>query len=68
MSNDLSTARWFKSSRSANQEACVETAHLANGAVGVRDSKDPTGPALIFAPVAWDAFVTGVRSGEFDSL
>ncbi|MGC5331574.1 DUF397 domain-containing protein [Micromonospora sp. DT62] len=27
------------------------------GVVGVRDSKDPAGPALTFAPAAWRAFV-----------
>ncbi|MFI6865300.1 DUF397 domain-containing protein [Nocardia sp. NPDC050406] len=63
MSIDLSAARWFKSSFSANQEACVEAAHLSSGEIGVRDSKDPTGPTLIFGPTDWDAFLTGLRSG-----
>ncbi|MEU7586165.1 DUF397 domain-containing protein [Micromonospora sp. NPDC049230] len=31
------------------------------GVVGVRDSKDPTGPALAFAPATWAAFVGGVK-------
>lgn len=31
------------------------------GVVGVRDSKDPTGPALTFAPATWAAFVSGVK-------
>ncbi|MBL1079898.1 DUF397 domain-containing protein [Nocardia sp. 2] len=64
--SDLLGARWFKSSRSQGGEACVEAAHLRDGRVGVRDSKDPTGPALIFEPGGWDAFVAAVRSGEFD--
>ncbi|WP_084161263.1 DUF397 domain-containing protein [Nocardia sp. BMG51109] len=34
--------------------------------VGVRDSKNPTGPALVFTPSEWDAFTTGVKDGEFD--
>jgi hypothetical protein len=33
--------------------------------VGVRDSKNPAGPALIFTPSEWDAFTTGVQVGEF---
>ncbi|NNH70817.1 DUF397 domain-containing protein [Nocardia uniformis] len=66
MSNDLFGASWFKSRRSANQDACVEAAHLTGSTVGVRDSKDPTGPALIFGPGEWDDFVAGVRSGKFD--
>ncbi|MEA3531328.1 DUF397 domain-containing protein [Nocardia sp. CDC186] len=41
-------------------------AWLATGYVGVRDSKNPTGQALIFAPGQWDAFAAGVRGGEFD--
>lgn len=35
----------------------MEVADNVAGVVGVRDSKDPTGPALTFAPVAWRAFV-----------
>ncbi|MFE9324661.1 DUF397 domain-containing protein [Nocardia sp. NPDC052278] len=66
MTVDLSQAGWFKSSRSANQDACVEVAHLASGLVGVRDSKNPTGPALVFTPAQWDAFTAGVHDGEFD--
>lgn len=38
---DLSTANWFKSRRSGAGKDCVEVAHLAEGTVGVRDSKNP---------------------------
>ncbi|WP_084532194.1 DUF397 domain-containing protein [Nocardia miyunensis] len=31
--------------------------------MGVRDSKNPTGPALVFAPNEWDASTSDVRSG-----
>jgi len=63
--SDLSGARWFKSSRSQDAKACVEVAWLDGGKVGVRDSKNPTGPALVFAPGEWDAFTAGVNGGEF---
>ncbi|MFI9535182.1 DUF397 domain-containing protein [Nocardia fusca] len=63
---DLSRADWFKSSRSQGGNDCVEAAHLDNGHVGVRDSKNPTGPALIFTPGEWDAFLAGAKDGEFD--
>ncbi|MFE3442691.1 DUF397 domain-containing protein [Nocardia sp. NPDC059180] len=63
---DLSGANWFKSTRSANADACVEIAHLDAGMVGVRDSKNPTGPALVFTPAEWDAFLGGAVDGEFD--
>lgn len=53
---NLSNANWFKSSRSGGGKECVEIAHLTGGLVGVRDSKNPTGPALVFTPAAWDAF------------
>lgn len=57
---------WFKSSRSANNCACVEVAMLPDGHVGVRDSKNPDGPALTLTAAEWDAFIAGVKDGEFD--
>ncbi|MQY18344.1 DUF397 domain-containing protein [Nocardia macrotermitis] len=66
MNHELSQAHWFKSSRSKETTACVEIAHLTAGSVGVRDSKNPTGPALVFAPEEWDAFNANVRTGHFD--
>ncbi|NIL59615.1 DUF397 domain-containing protein [Salinispora arenicola] len=53
---DLSNARWKKSTRSGTSE-CVEVAGNLPGVVGVRDSTDPAGPALLFGPAAWRAFV-----------
>ncbi|WP_062991606.1 DUF397 domain-containing protein [Nocardia anaemiae] len=66
MTIDLSGAQWFKSSRSGGQNECVEIAWLAGGYVGVRDSKNPDGPALAFTPCEWDAFMAGVQDGEFN--
>lgn len=63
---DLSRAKWFKSIRSGEADACVEVAWLEAGHVGVRDSKNPTGPALIFTPGQWDAFTVGVTYSGFD--
>ncbi len=55
---------WFKSSYSTQEAgACIEIANLTT-AVGVRDSKDKTGPALLIPPAAWAAFVSGVRTGR----
>ncbi len=66
MTVEPSGAIWFKSTRSASQDTCVEVAHLTGNTVGVRDSTNPTGPALFFAPAAWDAFAAALRSGRYD--
>lgn len=63
---DLAGAQWFKSSRSSGTKECVEAAHLSTGRVGVRDSKNPAGPALVFGADEWDAFLAGAKSGEFN--
>ncbi|SDD22386.1 DUF397 domain-containing protein [Actinokineospora iranica] len=55
-SKDLADARWFKSSRSNGQGACVEVAFVADVAA-MRDSKNPAGGALGFGPHAWGAFL-----------
>ncbi|MFE9580345.1 DUF397 domain-containing protein [Nocardia sp. NPDC006044] len=67
MSVPLPDARWFKSSHSAPNNECVEVAFLTNGLVGVRDSKNLNGSALVFTPDEWDAFTTGVIAGAFSA-
>jgi hypothetical protein len=65
---DISGARWRKSSRSGgNGGDCVEVTGDLPGGVAVRDSKDRTGPILVFAPAEWAAFVAGVKEGDFDA-
>ncbi|MBF6077220.1 DUF397 domain-containing protein [Nocardia beijingensis] len=66
MNIDLSVAKWFKSRYSGADKACVEVAFLAGGGIGVRDSKNPTGPALVFVPGDWDAFTAGIANGAFE--
>ncbi|MCD9903900.1 DUF397 domain-containing protein [Streptomyces sp. MT29] len=58
---DLTAAAWRSSSYS-NEEGgnCVQVADGFPGAVPVRDSKNPTGPALILPATAWTAFISGV--------
>jgi hypothetical protein len=34
--------------------------------ITMRDGKDPSGPKLVFTPAEWEAFVLGVKDGEFD--
>jgi len=63
---DLRRAEWRTSTYSANGSTCVEVAGSLPGVVAVRDSKDRSGPALVFARDAWRAFTAGVRAGEFE--
>ncbi|MGH3923772.1 MAG: DUF397 domain-containing protein [Pseudonocardiaceae bacterium] len=65
MHSDLTGAAvWRTSSFSGSGNVCVEVADLDSGHA-VRDSKDPSGPALMFTAAEWAAFTAGVRAGEF---
>ncbi|MTE16261.1 DUF397 domain-containing protein [Nocardia aurantiaca] len=65
MNGDLTRAASFKSSYSEGSSQCIEVTWLNGGGIGVRDSKNPTGPALIFTPGQWDIFMASVQDGEF---
>jgi Domain of unknown function (DUF397) len=65
--SDLTGIAWRKSSHSGpNGGNCVEIGHLPDGQVAVRNSRHPSGPALLFTPDEWTAFVAGVKDAEFD--
>ena len=59
---------WIKSSLSYANGNCVEVASLPDGEIGVRNSRDSTGPVLRFTSDEWHAFIGGVRNGEFDGF
>jgi hypothetical protein len=64
--NNIDHVPWHKSSYSnGTGGACVEIADL-DGGRAVRDSKNTSGPALMFTAAEWVAFTAGVRAGEFD--
>ncbi|GAA4075903.1 DUF397 domain-containing protein [Actinomadura miaoliensis] len=60
------TTQWRKSSRSDTSGGqCVELAGI-EGSVGVRDSKDPSGPKLMLTADAWRALRAGIVDGRHD--
>ena len=65
---DLKTSnlQWRKARRSANNGACVEVAP-AIPHVLVRDSKDQSGPVMLYSRSAWEAFLVDVKDGQFGS-
>jgi len=65
---ELQGVTWQKSGRSNPSGNCVECAVLPDGGVAVRNSRDPQGPALIYTPAEIEAFILGVRDGDFDNL
>ncbi|MET8322556.1 DUF397 domain-containing protein [Micromonospora sp. NPDC005189] len=60
--SDLTGALWRKSTRSGNEGNCVEVSDNLSGVVGVRDSKDITGPTLAFTPNQWQTFIAGIQA------
>ncbi|MGH3903749.1 MAG: DUF397 domain-containing protein [Pseudonocardiaceae bacterium] len=69
---DLPRAVWRKSSRSGGGngggDECVEVAALDDGRVAVRDSKRPDGVVLFLIRAEMAAWISGVKTGEFDNL
>ncbi|MFF0572527.1 DUF397 domain-containing protein [Streptosporangium saharense] len=67
ISPDMHGAEFRKSSLSTSGNDCVEVATNLPGLIAVRDSKDPSGPALVFTPAQWHSFVGRVNIGAFDA-
>jgi hypothetical protein len=65
MDTDLDNLRWFKSSASS-ATGCGEIAHLPDGGVAVRDSKDRSKAAHRYDRHEWECFLIGAKNGEFD--
>ncbi|MFJ9040538.1 DUF397 domain-containing protein [Streptomyces sp. NPDC102406] len=60
----LAAATWRKSSYSNTDGGqCLEVAdNMPEAVVPVRDSKNPSGPALVFEASAWGTFVASLRA------
>jgi hypothetical protein len=56
----------FRVSSFCSFGSCVEVGRSPDGTVLVRDTKDSSRHALTFTNDEWDAFVAGVKAGEFD--
>lgn len=56
---------WRRSSVSGETGGCVEIA-MSAASVHVRNSRDRSGPQLVFLYHEWTAFLAGVRNDEFE--
>jgi hypothetical protein len=62
----ITSSTWVKSSLSYANGNCVEVSDQPGGMIGVRNSRDSEGLVLRFTSDEWQAFLGGVRNGEFD--
>lgn len=65
---DKLAVTWRKSKASNPSGSCVEIARLPQGGVAVRNSRYPSGPALIYTQAEITAFLAGAKASEFDDL
>lgn len=59
---------WRRSSLCSTHGSCVEVAQTPDGGVAIRNGEIPgtaTVPVLFFSRDEWEAFVAGVKAGEF---
>ncbi|MGC0205212.1 DUF397 domain-containing protein [Streptomyces levis] len=59
--------KWWKSSLSGTQSDCVECGIVDARTVALRDSKDPTGPALLLSRESLAGLVAGIRAGDVEA-
>ena len=64
----LAGVAWRRSKRSGQLGNCIEAAALESGDVAMRNSRNPSGPALIFTREEMAAFLAGAKDGEFDDF
>ncbi len=52
----------------SNGGGCVEVAALPDGRIAVRNSNHPDAGVVLFTRAEMDAWIKGVKAGEFDDL
>ncbi|HZE39309.1 MAG TPA: DUF397 domain-containing protein [Stackebrandtia sp.] len=63
---DTATAQWQRTSNLDGTPGRLEIGFADNDLVALRYADEPDGTILIYTPAEWDAFVAGVKDGEFD--
>jgi hypothetical protein len=66
--SDSSVTLWRTSSFSGNNGTCVEVAVLPSGRIAVRNSNHPDEGIIVFTRAEMNAWIRGVKAGEFDDL
>jgi hypothetical protein len=64
----LPNLAWLISSHSGSDNACLAVAVDDGGEVVIHNTNRPHLGALPFTPREWEAFVAGVKGGEFDAI
>ena len=65
MDADLTGATWRKSTYSnGNGGNCVEATTTPGGHPALRDSKNPSGPALLFTTSQWHTFIEDIKLSQ----
>jgi hypothetical protein len=65
---EQSQIAWRKSIHSNPSGNCVELAALPGDQVAVRNSRNLSGPVLVYTRTEIAAFLAGVKDGQFDDL
>jgi hypothetical protein len=69
LASQLTCADWTSGGhRGGVGAAGPQLAALPGGSVALRDAQDPDGPALVYTYAEIEAFIAGVKDGEFDDL
>ena len=65
---DSYITHWRTSTFSGNNGTCVEVATLPDGHIAVRNSNRPHDGVVLFTRAEMNAWISGVKAGEFDDV